>query len=487
MPIKSPIKSTALTTDMAVKCFGHRITADRFREDVAMESMARALFDKRLKDGESVNIHLRTLYGDSTIENIKEYLDGFKNAPAGTLEICSVVVRQDNSGTIVDRIEKELDFSGLYPMKDLIAGLRSQKTNALFYTDTQPNDKTPRSPFDNTKTFIVIENLTMIRWHMLCSLLKRFLGKWFSETPMTEAELRDMANGLQQDSPDTFLKAMQTYADSLDLRGMFIREALVDFDTRFEKERVKALEKEAQHIEKELDSYEQEMLRLMSRKDDLLATLWGYQNKTAPAEPVTMNYFLANKNLVLVGCTADNIEFYDFGWFDGWDPDKAKATFAKDHMSSWLEYNQHFGIPDADAKLLYKAIFLTEKVKVRLWSHMSLNLRGNGDRILNVYSGSDCPVEITNALPNPHHCYNSCPGGNRELINNAMRHRDVIGAIEQCICATKGINITEHASYQYFAKDLFDPERGEVIYVNELNKFMTTKDAIAWLKRNEEK
>lgn len=486
MPIKTAIQSTALTSDAAVRCFGRRINADRFRGDVAMESMARALFDKRLHEGESIHISLHTFYGDSATNDIKNLMDSFKNAVAGTLMICSVSVRQDDAGKFIDKIEKELNTDGLYQMKDMTAGLKAQKTNALFYTDTQPDAKQPRSPFDNTKTFIIMENLTMVRWHMLCSLLKRFLGKWFSEVPMTEDELRNYANGLQQDTPDVFLDAMQAYADSLDLRGMFIREALSDFETRFEKERIQALEHEAKQIEKDMDSYEKEILKLMTRKDDVLATLFGYQTREKPAEPMTMNYFLTNKNLVLVGCTANNLEFYDFGWFDGWDPDKAKATFAKDHMSAWLEYNKNFGVSDEDAKMLYRALFLKETVKVRLWSHMRLNLRGrNGENVLEVYSGNDCPDTIRNALPNPHHCYNSCPGGNRELINNAMWHRDVIGALEQCICATKGINLTEHASYQYFAKDLFDPRYGAVIYVNELEKFMTTKDAIAWLKEHE--
>ena len=201
-----------------------------------------------------------------------------------------------------------------------------------------------------------------------------------------------------------------------------------------------------------------------------------------------MNYFLANKNLFLVNCTASQLDFYDCGWLDQFDAEKAKATFAKDHMSSWLEYNNSFDVPDEDAKLLFKAIFVKENVKIRLWSHFQLFLRSSGsDSALNVINGHTPHPDIHNALPNPHHCYNTCPGNNRRLVDDCMRRRDIIGAIAQCINATKGVNIMEHASYHFLARDIFDPKFGKVIYINELDEFMTTKDAIKYLKDHEAK
>lgn len=489
MAIKTAIQSSALTSEAAQKCFAGRITADRFRGDVAMESAAMALFDKRLADGEKIKIKFQSFYGGNMVEDVKNYMADFRNRKPGTLMICSVSTQKDEAGKKIDEILKTLDMSGYYPMRDIMQVLSTQGINALFLTDTQPNAKTPMSPFDNTKTFVVMENMTMTRWHMLCSLLKRLLGKWFYEKPMTPEEMNGFAKSLQAETPDAFLEAVQQYADSLDLRGMFIREALGDFESRFEKERIKALEKECQDLEHEANRLDQEILNVLTRKDELLATLFGYQMRETPAEPLTMNYFLANKNLILVNCTSNYLDFYDFGWLDQFDAQKAKATFAKDHMSSWLEYNGNYGVSNEDAKILYKALFVSETVKVRLWSHFQLYLRSNSgrDSTLTVISGTNAHPDIRNALPNPHHCYNTCPGNNRRLVDECMRRRDIIGAIAQCINATRGVNLTEQASYHYLANDLFNPDFGKVIYINDLNEFMTTKDAIKYLKEHGKK
>ena len=79
------------------------------------------------------------------------------------------------------------------------------------------------------------------------------------------------------------------------------------------------------------------------------------------------------------------------------------------------------------------------------------------------------------------------PSGKKLFLYECMRRRDIIGAIAQCINATRGVNLTEQASYHYLAQDLFNPDYGKVIYINELNEFMTTKDAIKYLKEHGKK
>ena len=272
MAIKTAIQSSALTSDAALKCFAGRISADRFRGDVAMESAAIALFDKRLAPDEKIKISFQSFYSGDMIENVSSYLNDFRNSPSGTLMICSISTQKDDAGKQIAKIMDKVDISGLYPMQDIMKVLKSQDINALFLTDTQPDAKNPLSPFDNTKSFVIMENMTMTRWHMLCSLLKRLLGKWFAEKPMTPDEMAGFAKSLQAETPDAFLDAVQKYADSLDLRGMFIRDALKDFESRFEKERIKALEKECKTLDIKIADYDRMMLDAITKKDELLAT-----------------------------------------------------------------------------------------------------------------------------------------------------------------------------------------------------------------------
>lgn len=479
---ETPITSLPLVGGLADDSFEGRIQAATFRQDVSMAAVARALFDKRLGPKETIKIDLTPMYysSENNLRGVDEIARGLKS---GMLHVVSVSARADDSGKWIDGVRESLKGSKLYELEALHHWFASTGTTAVVFTDKPYDPKIPRSPVDNTKTLVVLENMTIARWHLVTALLPRFLGKWFQAAPRTPEETK-MINGLASEAPDAFVTAIHTYAEKYDFRGVAIHNKLKDFEVKFAKTKVKALEEKCQVYDRQVKELSTRLGRILKEKEDTLAMLFGYQNQAEKGvEPLTMNYFLANKNLFLQNATADYLDFYDVAWFTNWDPDKAEATFAKGHCSSWLEYNTKFGVSDEDAKLLYKAMFLDETIRVRLWSHINLYLRG--DDPMNICDGSECISDIQNALPNPHHQYNDCGGSNRSYVAQCIADRDIVGAIEQCVSATGGINLTEHASYQYFCRDLFDPQFGKVIYIKETGKFETTKDAIAWLKEKQ--
>lgn len=480
------ITSTPLTGGMADECFNGRIECAEFRGDVSVAAAARALFDKRLKNKEHIRIQLQPLYYNENF-SADPIVDAAHNLKSGDLKIVSISAREADLGKWVPVVREGLKDKGLYELEAIEKWMASTPTTALVYTDKPYDPKIPRSPVDNKKTLIVVENLIMPRWHLIGALLPRFLGYWFQEHPRTKEEL-DMLNGFMSDSPDSLLAAFEQYAKAYDFRGMAIRNQLKDFEVKFAKGKVKALENQCKSLDDQIKNYSRQMGDALRKKEDILAMLFGYQTQAGKdIEPLTMNYFLANRNLYLREANQDYLDFYDVAWLSNWDPDKATATFGKDHCSGWLESISKFNVIEEDAKLLYKAIFLDETVKVRLWSHICLYLRG--DDPMNIQGHGNCLEEIQNALPNPHHQYNTCGGANRAYVAQCIADRDVVGALEQCVSATAGINIAEHASYQYFARDLFDPKFGKVVYINETGKFETAKDAIKYLKekQNEQK
>ena len=478
---KTAITASPLSGGMADSCFS-RINASAFRGDVSVSSVARVLFDKRLGADEQVNINLTPLY----------YGSGFKTAPiedgvsklkSGDVMVFSISARSEDSGKWVQPVKEAISNRGLYELEGLEKWFESFKTTALIFTDQPYDPKIPRSPTGNTKSVVVIETLTMQKWHLIGSLLTRFLGKWFEEKPRTADETA-MLNALIGSSADDVSAFFEKYAKAYDFRGMAIRNKLADFEVKFAKERLAALEVKASSFDQKITDLSRKIGDLLKQKEDTLALLFGYRMQAGKeVEPLTMNYFLANKNLYLQETNQDYLDFYDTAWLSNWDPDKADATFAKNHCSTWLEDNQQYGFSDDEAKLLYKAIFLDETVKVRLWSHIRLYLRGEDP--MDVIGRGQCISDIQNALPNPHHQYNSCGGANRAYVGQCIINRDVVGAVEQCISATAGINLTEHASYQFFCKDLFNPKFGKVIYINETGKFVTTEEAVKWLKEKQ--
>lgn len=478
--MKEAIRSTALTTDSANTYFGKRIEGEYFREDVSLTAAARALFDKRLKDGEHISIKVnQTFYGEEF--NTRSIVDVAKNLSDGDLVIYNVSVRKTESGNWIESVKTALSEIGLYPMEDLMAWFNSKNTKAVIYTDQPHDDAVPKSPTNNCKTIVVIENLMMARWRRLGSFLCRFYAKYFQEIPCTPDEHNYILRGIGEEDSSAFLDFISKYAETLDFRSGKIRALLADFEGRFAKERISTLEDQIADFTAQMNDLSQRIGDLLGKREEAEATLFGYRNGEHEQEPVTMNYFLANKNLVLKAVTRNHIDFYAYGWLSNWDPDKAEATFGHGRCSSWMEYNKSFGVSDEDAKLLWEALFLKETIKVRLWSHYKLSLRGSDP--MGIYT-DDCSPEITNALPNPHHRYNGCGGNNRRYVAECIMEHDIIGAIEQCISATVGINLTEHASYQFFARDIFNPDFGKVIYIKDKDQFVTTKEAIKWLKEN---
>ena len=477
--IKSSIRQTALTSQQAEEYFQGKIEAARMNDDVSMAATCRVLFGPRLKDGETIKVTNDTFVvrEGSTFD----FLDGcLANMTDGNLIVYNILCAQGQGTNWRENAKPFLDKAGLFAMDDIMKFMEANKMKALVYTNKPHDPKEPKSPFDNSATIILIEGLNATRWHMIQLLLRRLMGKWFYEQPLTAEETEGIINGLQGTDEAPYLELVRKYAETLDFRAGFIRKQLEGFEKRFEKERIKQLEDKAARIDREMDELLRKLGDKQGQREDIIATLYGYRMNGAESEPYVMNYFLRNKNLILKSCNADYLDFFVTGWFENWDPDAAKNTFGKGHMSSWLEYNSRFKVSDDDAKLLYKAIFLDESVRVRLWSHYKLALRNSES--VSVHSGDNKPEEFAAALPNPHHYYNHCLGGNTRLIAEAMRVRDIVGAIEQCISATKGINLMEHASYHYFSRDLFDPQYGAIIYVKALDKFVTTKDAIKYLK-----
>lgn len=481
--LKDIVSGTALTTPIARKYFEGRISTPTFRGDTVMETVCNALFDKRLQEGESIRVKQEHHYYSGGAIHLQEFLEAFNQAPEGSLYICSINVSKDHSGEWKAEMEKALSDMGLYPMKDIDMSMNKAKIVSAFWTNTQPDAQTRLSPFDNTKTIVLMENINMMRWHMLCMLIVRLLGKWFA-TPMTPEEKAGFQASLREEKPDALLAAAQAYAATLDFRGQYIRSSLGGIETRFAKERVAVLEKEVARIDNEMDRKSREIGVLLAQREEAEMSLWGFKMKSADAEPITMNMFLTNRNLILKDAGSSHIEFCVYGWLEAFDPEKAASCFKPGRMDAWLEYNRNYNVSDADAEMLYKAIFLEETCKVQFWSHYTLYFRN--DSPINVHGHTERPMEIQHALPNPHHYYNSCFGNNRQLVNDAMRIYNVPAAIAQCQSATMGLNLTEHASYKYFSRDLFNPDFGEVVWVCAENKWMTTKDAIAYLNQKKE-
>ena len=152
---KTAITSSPLCGGMADECFG-RINASQFRGDIALASVARVLFDKRLEPSEHININLTPMYYGSGF-NTSSIQDAAAELYAGDLQVVPISVRSEDSGKWMPDVKDVIAKQGLYELEGLEKWFASFKTNALIFTDQPYDPKIPRSPTNNSKAIVVIE------------------------------------------------------------------------------------------------------------------------------------------------------------------------------------------------------------------------------------------------------------------------------------------------------------------------------------------
>lgn len=207
---KTAITASPLTGDLAEDCFGERIECANFRSDVSLAATARVLFDKRLADKEKIRITLTPLYYNDGFP-AAQIKDAAMNLKCGDLKIFSVSTKTADLGKWIPAAKDALKDSGLYELEAIEKWFAATPTTALVYTDKPYDPKIPRSPVDNSKTIVIVENMILSRWHLIGALLPRFLGKWFNEKPRT-ADETTMLQGFMAESPDILNAAFEKYA-----------------------------------------------------------------------------------------------------------------------------------------------------------------------------------------------------------------------------------------------------------------------------------
>lgn len=480
--LKTAITTTALTSGAANTLFENRIVGPAVNGDVSMTALARVLFDKRLGDGEKITICYSSVYHKL---QKSDWFDTAFPLQQGDLLFMSIYNPGRSNKTWHDEVHEKMQDKGLYELVAINEYLkRACGISAMVYTNEPYDPKIPKSPLMNDRSVIFVENLNVSKWHCLAMLMPRFLNYWFQETPRTPDETA-LLNAFGKDTDEEFQSLVSKAAEQHDFRSAYIREMLGDFEQKYAKEKERSLSEKINATNTQINDLMTQIGNLISEKETIQEQLWGIQTRMGDVEPLTMNYFLASKNLYLRNVTPDSLDFYAVAWLNSWDPDKAKVVFDKGigHCVTWLQYNQKYDVSNEDAYLLYRAIFLDETVRIRQWSHFVLHLRGNNP--MGIISDGPSLPEIQNAIPNFHHQEHACGGTHAHYVAQCVLDHDIVGAIEQCVCATGGLNLTEEVTYQYFERALFDPASGDIIYIPQQDKFVTAKEAINYLKSKE--
>ena len=137
-----------------------------------------------------------------------------------------------------------------------------------------------------------------------------------------------------------------------------------------------------------------------------------------------------------------------------------------------------------DMKLLMTAIFIDQTLRIKVCAAYKLVL---GKEVVGT-SGYDFMYGYEEYMPNPHIQIHGCLGNYRPKINEFILRSDYIGAVSQCVASCKSLNFGDSVVMGEFMESLYGTRTSLNNKCIELpnGSTVTPKEAIVWLKKQEE-
>ena len=335
------------------------------------------------------------------------------------------------------------------------------------------------------KNFVVfVVNLDIRKYHYLQSGILAFVPWYFdTEKGVSENEM-NLIYALREKTPEKYEACLAEYAKQFDFRDLRIKKLLTGFETRVEKTNLERLEREMTEAIKRINDLNEQIAAQLAVNAERNIKIRGLLAKIADnRESELMDYFLHNKNLVLVSATDTRIIFNAIGYVAYFDEDEAERCI--DNPDSYIYYpdgETHENIiAREDIHALMKAVFVDRKLRMKFCSSYSLDLRGN------VYSNKhhEYDADCEGCTPNPHIDEFACMGDYTRIINELLVEQNYIGAIEQCIASNVSLNFADTYVMREFMKRIYGISNSKVnMRCIELpdGRVVEPKDAIEYLK-----
>lgn len=475
---RQSIQKTALTDDIAERYFEGRITGSPIGNDYSFVATLRALFERRMPEGES----LRFVFSSSSrrASEVEEY-------PVRDLVSNAVY----NSGTVVlhSFVRGDPDSNAAY--------IRAADA---YYSAEEGWEKLPKPTEYYARTMqvlvfvnpeiksvlIFMDSSDLRKIHFLEAGVLSFFPWYFNPEDGFSAGEKALCESLMKTTPDAYLEALAAIASVLDFRKKVEKKILTEFESRFDREKIDRVMSDIQDADSSIDSLERQIGEWLSKRYEYELTLAGLEEKLRSGSGAEFcEYFTSNKALILLGSSGSAVEFAARGRLTYWDDDAA-ARIVK-NRNSFL-YGRG-SIPDDDMYLLYRAVFVEKTIGLRVCAAFRIMPGSRLERLERYNFPSD---EFGTYMPNTHIDRYGCIGNNESVINAALRAHDYIGVAEQAVASALGFNFADSTVGRRFATLVSSGGDSEDYTVNvkafELPDGTVTdpKGAIEWLKAQRE-
>lgn len=478
---KKSIAATPLTTDTANDYF-QNIRGEKFGQDNSFLATLRALVAPRIKDGESVilrfntsNYDAQTIGGVPADKAVRAICHGALSDSTGTLVIHSFTSSQENNLANMRLIESRLThcFPGYYRLEKVKDFYRKS-----FAVDCYVNA-------ESRNVAVFVDNLDTKKLHYLQVSILAFLPWFFNPDDGVSNLEMELLYSLRETSSEKYENCITRIAEQYDFRTARVRKMLRGFETRYEQLECEKAKNEIQRYDTEIDRMNNQIGVMLGKRNDICIRLLGLERKIAEGgeDSEIMEYFLCNNKLYLENVTNNDMFFCVRDYLEYFDPEMAERAI--NNYRSYVYPNgtdAYRGITADDMKMLMTEIFVSDTPRLRIKFCAAYRFDLNGS--VSAMRGHEFPMEYVDCMPNTHINSYSCMGNYQTTINNLLKRRNYIGALEQCIASCKSLNFGDSTVMREFMGTMWGSNSVNSRCI-ELPDGSVVKpiDAIRWLKQ----
>lgn len=473
---RNTIDRTPLTNDYADSYF-ENITGDSFSCDRSFVATLRALLATRMKEGDRISVRFaRTQFASVVDASDEDIVNAIRyNSPdladPDTITVHNVVSRDKETTARVFGVTGK-------QMADVIGYTRLEKITKFyekgFAVDCFINQ-------DIRSVILLVENLDIRKLHYLQASTMAWLPWYFKKGEKLLPVESDLCYGLTDRAPDKYLAAIAKIAEQFNFREGFIRSKLKGFELASERLELEQTRNNIRAHQAKIDELNEKIGHYLATINDEEIRILGLERKIelgVSNDSEIMNFFLSNKALLLEDCNCEGeLTFVTRGYMESFRPDVAETMIRNQRSVAY----RNCPIPVGDMRRLLEEVVLSETPRVKLRFCAAYKFRTHGE--VSPIGGYNYPEDCSGYMPNPHIDQYRCMGNYISLINQALRDRNYLYALSQCIASGNTLSWTDGTVVEAFFRTLYD-RRGDKKRCFELpdGSVVDPAAAAAWLK-----
>ena len=340
---------------------------------------------------------------------------------------------------------------------------------------------------EEVKSAIVLaENMNLQKFHYLQCGILAYLPWFFDKEEGLSGDDRELIESLRDKSPERYMRVLERMAQPFDFRSLSIKKGLQDFESLYERRKMKSTQENIDECDRQLESLMERYAEVNRMKRDLNITLMGLYNREA-GESEVMDYFLCHKNLHFIELNGSYMTFAVTGYVTNFDEDMAEKMI-ENKRSLLYDVHRHgsYRITTEEMAMLIDEIFIKQNLKLRFCAAYMIDMdamRMDGMQGFDYASR----LGITDCMANPHVDRYACLGDYKRVMNQCLAQQDYIGAIENAIASCNSLNFGDGAVMQQFFERVygFDGGLGKCIELPD-GTIVTPLEAINFLTGQKE-